>query len=222
VKGQPRGGAAYTGAAVPRHHYRPLGHRPLGLALLCAPLLWAAAWAAETPGVTVDPALARGPVDAAVTIVEFADFQCPSCKRAQSSLGQILKEFEGKVRLVHKDFPAPTHAGALPAAEAARCAAAQGAFWEYHDLLYLAVPDFARDDLVRYAGRLSLDRLAFTACLDGHQFRAEIEADVREGRALKLRGTPTFLVNGKPLEGNQPVEVLREAVRHALREARTK
>ena len=198
--------------AVPRHHYR----LPL-LAALFATVVWAGTAAAEPSSPSID--LARGPADALVTIVEFSDFQCPSCKRAQQALGQVMKEFEGKVRLVHKDFPVPAHKGALPAAEAARCAAAQGVFWEYHDLLYLAVPDFSREDLVRYAGRLSLDREAFATCLDTHQFRKEIEADVREGRALKLRGTPTFLVNGKPLVGAQPIEAFRAAIRDALREA---
>jgi protein-disulfide isomerase len=202
---------------VPSRHYRPLL-----LAALGAPLLWAAAWAAESPSLNTDPSLARGPADAVVTIVEFSDYQCPSCKRAQHALGQAMKEFEGKVRLVHKDFPVPTHKGALPAALAARCAAAQGVFWEYHDLLYLAVPDFSREDLVRYAGRLSLDRESFTTCLDTRQFRKEVEADMIEGRALKLRGTPTFLVNGKPLVGAQPIEALREAIREALREAGNK
>ena len=214
MKNRPRACPAYTESAVPSHHYRPLL-----LAALVAPLLWAAAWAAESPSLNIDSALARGPVDAVVTIVEFSDYQCPSCKRAQQALGQVLKEFEGKVRLVHKDFPVPAHKGALPAALAARCAAAQGVFWEYHDLLYLAVPDFSRDDLVRYAGRLSLDRESFTTCLDTRQFRKEVEADMSEGRALKLRGTPTFLVNGRPLVGAQPVEALREAIRDALRDA---
>jgi protein-disulfide isomerase len=185
-------------------------------------LLWSAAGANESSSLNVDPALSRGPADALVTIVEFSDFQCPSCKRAQQALGQIMKEFEGQIRLVHRDYPVPSHQGALPAAEAARCAAAQGVFWEYHDLLYLAVPDFSRDDLVRYAGRLSLDREAFATCLDTHQFRKEIEADVREGRALKLPGTPSFLVNGKPLIGAQPIEAFREAIRDALRDARSK
>jgi protein-disulfide isomerase len=192
---------------------------PPWLVASCALLLATMGEAADSPALSIDAALARGPADAPVTIVEFSDFQCPSCKRAQAVLGQILKEFDGKIRLVHKDFPVPTHKGALPAAEAARCAAAQGAFWEYHDLLYLAVPDFSRDDLVGYAGRLSLDREAFATCLDSHQFRKDIEADVREGRALKLPGTPTFLVNGKPLVGAQPIEAFREAIRKALREA---
>lgn len=217
MKSWPPAEPAYTGDVVSRHYYRPLL-----LATLCAPLFWIAAWAAESPTVRIDPAVARGPADAAVTIMEFSDFQCPSCKRAQQALSQVMKEFEGKIRLVHKDFPVPTHKGALPAALAARCAAAQGVFWEYHDLLYLAVPDFSRDDLVRYAGRLSLDREAFTTCLDTRQFREQVEADVREGRALNLRGTPTFLVNGKPLVGAQPIEAFREAIRDALRETRAK
>ena len=134
----------------------------------------------------------------------------------------MLQEFKGKVRVVHKDFPLPSHKGALPAAEAARCAAAQGVFWEYHDLLYLAVPDFSREDLVRYAGRLSLDRDAFAACIDTRQFRKQVEADVAEARAIGIRGTPTFLVNGTVLVGAQPIEAFREAVREALRDANVK
>lgn len=199
---------------MPRHYYR----LPL-LAILGATLLWSTAGATESSTPTVNPTMARGPVDAPVTIVEFSDFQCPACKRAQQALRQIMSEYDGKIRLVHKDFPVPSHKDAVPAAEAARCAAAKGVFWEYHDLLYLAAPDLSRDDLVRYAGRLGLDREAFTACLDARQFRSEIEADVREGRALRVPGTPTFLVNGRPLVGAQPIEAFREAVRDALREA---
>jgi len=134
----------------------------------------------------------------------------------------VLQEFRGKVRVVHKDFPLPSHAGALPAAEAARCAGAQGVFWEYHDLLYLSVPDFSRDDLISYAGRLNLDRNAFTTCIDAGQFRKQVEADVAEGRAIGLNGTPTFLVNGTLLVGAQPIEAFREAVREALKEAGAK
>jgi protein-disulfide isomerase len=133
-------------------------------------------------------------------------------------LGQVLQEFKGKVRVVHKDFPLPSHAGALPAAEAARCAGSQGVFWEYHDLLYLSVPDFSRDDLIRYAGRLNLDRAAFTTCIDTGRLRKDVAADVAEGRAIGLRGTPTFLVNGTLLVGAQPIEAFREAIREALKE----
>ena len=137
-------------------------------------------------------------------------------------LGQLLQEFRGKVRVVHKDFPLPSHSGAVPAAEAARCAAAQGIFWEYHDLLYLAVPAFSRDDLVGYARRLAIDRDAFAACVDGRRFRKQVEADVAEGRALGVRGTPTFVINGTLVVGAQPIEAFREAVRDALKDAGAK
>jgi protein-disulfide isomerase len=137
-------------------------------------------------------------------------------------LGQVLQEFSGKVRVVHKDFPLPSHEGAVPAAEAARCAAAQGVFWEYHDLLYLSVPDFSRADLVRYAGRLGIDTDPFAGCIDSHRFRKQVEADFAEGRAIGVRATPTFLVNGAVLVGAQPIEVFREAVRDALKEAGVK
>jgi len=137
-------------------------------------------------------------------------------------LGQVLQEFKGKVRVVHRDFPMSFHTGALPAAEAARCAGSQGVFWEYHDLLYLGVPDFSRDDLIRYASRLSLDRGAFTTCIDTRRFRKNVEADVAEARAMGLRGTPTFLVNGTLLVGAQPIEAFREAIREALKQAGAK
>jgi protein-disulfide isomerase len=137
-------------------------------------------------------------------------------------LGQVQQEFRGKVRVVHKDFPLPSHAGAVPAAEAARCAAAQGVFWEYHDLLYVAVPDFSRDDLVRYAGRLGIDRKAFATCVDTRQFRKQVENDVAEGRALGVRGTPTFVINGTLVVGAQPIDAFREAVRDALKDAGVK
>jgi protein-disulfide isomerase len=137
-------------------------------------------------------------------------------------LGQVLQEFKGKVRIVHKDFPLSSHTGALPAAEAARCAGEQGVFWEYHDLLYLSVPDFSRDDLVRYAGRLGIKTKAFVTCLDGHQFRKQVDADKLEAKAIGVSGTPTFLINGTLLVGAQPIEAFREAIREALKKAGAK
>jgi len=133
-------------------------------------------------------------------------------------LGQVLAEFAGRVRLVYKDFPLPSHAGARPAAEAARCAADQGQFWPYHDLLFLARPAFSREALIGYAERLRLDRAAFVACLDGGVHREAVSADVAQGRALGVTGTPTFFVNGKQLVGAQPLEAFREAVQQALDE----
>ena len=135
-------------------------------------------------------------------------------------LGQVLAEFPGAVRLVHKDFPLGFHAGAEPAARAARCAGEHGRYWEYHDLLYVAQPAFARADLLTYASRLGVAGEAFAACLDSARFRDAVRTDADEGRAAGVSGTPTFFVNGRRLVGAQPLEVFRDAVLDALEDAR--
>ena len=131
-------------------------------------------------------------------------------------LGRILAEFPGKVRLVYKDFPLPSHSGALPAAEAARCAGEHGRFWEYHDLLFVAQPAFSKSDLLSYAARLGLPAESFAACLDSGRYRAAVKADAAEGQAEGVRATPTFFVNGRRIVGAQPIEAFREAVNGAL------
>ena len=134
----------------------------------------------------------------------------------------MLAEFPGKVRLVFKDFPLPFHPGAEPAAVAARCAAEHGRYWEYHDLLFVAQPAFARSDLILYAHRLGLPPDAFAACLDAGRYRAAVRKDAQEGRAAGVTGTPTFFVNGLRLVGIQSIETFRDAVRDALEDAQGK
>ena len=121
------------------------------------------------------------------------------------------------MRLVYKDFPLPAHALAMSAHEAARCAGEQGRYWAYHDVLFERQPRFERDELVAYAIDLNLDRARFERCVDDHRFRPAVEADFAEGRELGVRGTPTFLINGKPLVGAHPIENFREAIDAALR-----
>ena len=132
----------------------------------------------------------------------------------------MLKEYDGRVRLIFKDFPLPSHARAIPAAEAARCAGDQGRYWPYHDVLFERQPNFERDELVGYAVNLNLDRPRFERCLDDHTFRAAVEADYAEGRGLGVRSTPTFLINGKPLVGAHPVASFRAAIDAALQAPR--
>ena len=133
-----------------------------------------------------------------------------------------MAEFPGKVRLVYKDFPLSFHAGAEPAAMAARCAAERGQFWTYHDLLFTGPPAFSRADLLTYAARLDLREDAFAACLDSGRFRDAVRADMQEGRSHGVTGTPTFFVNGRRLVGAQPLAAFREAVADALAEVRGK
>ena len=130
----------------------------------------------------------------------------------------MLADFPGKVRLVYKDFPLSFHRDAEAAARAARCAGEGGRYWEYHDLLFVAQPAFTRADLITYAARLGLPQDVFAACLDGGRFRDAVKADMQEGRAAGVSGTPTFIINGRRLVGSQPLEAFREAVEDALRE----
>jgi protein-disulfide isomerase len=128
----------------------------------------------------------------------------------------VLKEYAGRVRLVYKDFPLPSHEFAIPAAEAARCAGVQDQYWPYHDRLFANQPRFRRDDFLAYTEGLGIDRARFSRCLDEHAQRAAVEASFAEGRALGVSSTPTFFINGRPLVGAQPVEAFREAIDAAL------
>jgi protein-disulfide isomerase len=175
--------------------------------------------AQEAPRFNADPAMTRGPAAAPVTIFEWSDYQCPYCKRAQEVLARLQAEFPETVKIAFKDFPLRSHDRALAAALAARCAGAQGRYWEYHDLLFVAQPDFSRDELLGYARRLGLDAPPFTECLDSARFQDAVLADQREGRDAGVRATPTFFINGRKIEGALPIEAFREAIEQALRDA---
>jgi len=129
----------------------------------------------------------------------------------------LLQEYDGRVRLVFKDMPLPFHDLAKPAHEAARCAGAVGRYWAYHDRLFAEQPAFEREDLVRYADELGLDRTAFVRCLDERRFRAAVEADMAQAQALGINGTPTFIVNGQKLVGAHPLETFRTIIDDALK-----
>ena len=129
-----------------------------------------------------------------------------------------MREFDGRVRIVFKDFPLPSHDLAQPAHEAARCAGALGKYWAYHDRLFAEQPDFERAELIAYAVDLGLPRESFTRCLDERRFAKAVQADIAEGRAFGVRGTPTFIINGRALVGAQPAEAFRAAIHDALRQ----
>jgi len=115
-------------------------------------------------------------------------------------------------------LPLSSHRQARPAAEAARCAAAEGRYWAYHDRLFAEQPRFAEDRLIAYAVDLGLDRDAFARCLAERRFARDVEADVRQARALGVRGTPTFIINGRVLVGAHPVETFRTIIEEFLRD----
>ncbi len=163
--------------------------------------------------VSGDRGFARGPKDAPVTIVEFSDFQCPFCKNATATIKQVLDKYPGKVRLVFRDYPLVSiHPLAPKAHEAGRCAAEQGKFWEYHDVLFERSPRLSLQELKQYAQDLKLDGAAFDQCLDSGKFAAEVDKDTQEGMSLGLTGTPSFFINGRQLVGAQPLTAFQKII----------
>ena len=132
----------------------------------------------------------------------------------------MLKEYASRVRLIFKDLPLASHEFARSAHEAARCAGALGRYWPYHDKLFANQPKFERADLVRYAVEVGLPGDRFTACLDDRRFAPQVEADVDQARALGIRGTPTFVINGRLVAGALPAEDFRTLIDEALKDKR--
>ncbi len=162
----------------------------------------------EVPRIEVAAAgPAQGPEDAPITIVEFSDYQCPFCRRAEPVIEEVLKRYEGKVRFVYRQFPLDRiHPQARGASEAALCAHDQGRFWDYHERLFVEGADLAPEALESHAEALELDLAAFRSCVQERRHQAQVEADVSEGRAAGVTGTPAFFVNGIVLKGAQPVD----------------
>ena len=156
--------------------------------------------------VLTNGAPSKGAEKAPVTIVKFEDFECPFCRTVQPTLTELLKKYNGKVRLVHKDLPLEIHPKAQLAAEAARCAGDQGKFWEYHDALYNNAPNLRPADLKAYAKRLGLDLPSFEQCLASGKHRRAVQKDLADGAKLGLTGTPSFFINGREISGAQPLE----------------
>lgn len=157
----------------------------------------------------------RGAANPGVTLLEFADFECPYCQQIQPVLQRIEKEFEGKIALAFKDFPLPMHPNAPKAAEAAHCAAAQGKYWEYHDILF-DKKQLAPEFLKAFARELKLDTAKFDACLDSGEMKVIVNAHAAEAQSLVLQGTPTILINGRLISGDLSYERLRAAILEEL------
>ena len=159
-----------------------------------------------------------GPEDAPVTIVEFSDFECPFCRQAANYLNDVKAQYGDKLRLVFKDFPLdsacnphierPTHALACKAAVLARCAGAEGRFWEAHDAIF-ALPQLTDESLQALSSTLELG-----ACDREEGILARIQADIEEGRKLGVTATPTLFVNGR--EALNREEGIRTIVDHIL------
>src|SRR5688572_3400679 len=150
----------------------------------------------------------RGPAAAPVTIVEFADFECPLCGGFYPTLKLIEKNYADKVRLVYRQFPLTNmHPNAQKAAEASLCANEQGRFWEYYDALFSDQSRLSVPALKQTAQTLGLNSAAFNTCLDSGKHAATIQKDRDEARKIGVSGTPTVFINGRLLGGRSYAEV---------------
>jgi protein-disulfide isomerase len=165
----------------------------------------------------------KGTDNAKVVIVEYSDFQCPFCKRGKDMLPQILKDYNGKVKIAYKQLPLKNHNWAMPAAIASVCAYQQGndKFWALHDKLFDSQKDItlenSKEKFNQYAKEVGLDTKKFDACLNSKEAKAVVESQMKEATEVGVQSTPTFVVNGMIVPGANP-EGLKSAIEIQLSE----
>ncbi|MDT8437334.1 MAG: DsbA family protein [Gemmatimonadota bacterium] len=170
-----------------------------------------------------EPGAWRGEADAAVTVVEFSDFQCPFCRMLSGRMDSLIAAYPGRVRHVFRHLPLEAiHPQARAAAVAAECAEEQGRFWPYHDLLFAEAAEVKAGGY-DFAGRFETlpggDAAAFAACVAEGRPVERIEADMRAAAGLGIRGTPGILVNEMLVGGAVPLDSLRRLVEQGLARA---
>jgi protein-disulfide isomerase len=160
---------------------------------------------------------------AAVTLIEFSDFQCPFCARVMPTLKKVHEVYGDRVRIVWKDFPLTAiHPQAFRAAEAGQCAREQGKFWEYHDRLFANQQALEPEFLKKYAADAGLDAAKFSACMDTAKYGDKVQEQMGIGTRLGVGSTPTVFVNGRLVSGAQPYEVFAAVIDEELARAGTK
>lgn len=157
----------------------------------------------------------RGAAGVPVTLVEFADYECPYCQQIQPVLDKLEAEYKGKLAFAYKDFPLSIHPNAQKAAEATRCAEAQDKYWAFHDAL-VAKKQFEVPVLKQLARELKLDGQKFDKCLDSGEKTDAVKAHAAEAQGLGVQGTPTFFMNGRYVSGAISYETLRAMVEEEL------
>ena len=169
--------------------------------------------------ITIQGKPVRGPNDAKVTIVEFSDFQCPYCARAHQTMSdQVMKEYDGKVKLVYKNFPLGFHKWAEPAAIGGACAAQQdpAAFWTYYDFMFnnqqQVTPENVKEKAQEALKGTKVDMAKGNDCFDNKKTLDKVKADQAEGGAVGVTGTPAFIINGRKISGAQPFQNFKAVI----------
>jgi protein-disulfide isomerase len=162
----------------------------------------------------------QGPADAGVTLVEYGDYECPYCGAAYPIIKEVQARMGERLRFVFRNFPiATSHPHAGQAAEAAEAAAAQGKFWEMHDLLYENQKRLRDEDLRGYAEKLGLDLDRFDKDLTGHVHAARVHEDFMSGVRSGVNGTPTFYIDGIRYDDPYDVDTLLSALGQVVQRA---
>ncbi len=159
---------------------------------------------------------ARGPANAPVTIIEFADFQCPFSARFAPTLDQVCSKYGANVRLVFRQFPQLFHAFAAKAAEASLCAWDQGHFWEMHDAMFENQQSLSVNNLKAKAAELGLNADSFNYSLDSGKHAADVQRDFLAGQKAGVAGTPALFINGRFVSGDVPLEEITRIVDQEL------
>ncbi|MEL6183553.1 MAG: DsbA family protein [Myxococcota bacterium] len=154
----------------------------------------------------------KGPDDAKVTIVEFSDFQCPFCARATKPVDDIVAAYPDQVKVYFLHFPLSFHKQAMPAAVASVCAQKQGKFWEMHDKIFENQQKLGDEDLAGYAKAVGLDMKKFEKCKTDPATSALVQADMSQGTAAGVGGTPSFYINGKQHQGPPSVDTIKKLI----------
>jgi protein-disulfide isomerase len=160
----------------------------------------------------------QGSEHARITLLEYGDFECPSCKVAVQTPKLLLERFPNKIRFIFRHFPMEqAHPHALMAAEASEAAGTQGKFWAMHDLLFQNQAHLKDKDLHRYAGELGLDLASYSAELDDHIYLQKVREHAEGGRLSHIRATPTFFLDGVVQDISFGMQALHDAVAAAAR-----
>jgi protein-disulfide isomerase len=166
--------------------------------------------------VTADDDPFLGPVDAPVTIIQFAEYQCAYCGKVGPTLDKIMEEYPDKVKIVFRDFPLGFHSDAIPAAIAANCAGEQGKYWEMHKLLMGNQRALDESTLVAHADSLGLKMGQWSKCREDPAQAAEVQKDQEDGARFGVTGTPAFFVNGIMLSGALPYDQFQTLIDREL------
>ena len=159
-----------------------------------------------------------GPEDAPITIIQFAEYQCPYCGKAGESIDRVLEEYKGKVKMVYRDFPLSFHDRAIPAAVAANCAGEQGKYWEMHKLLMSNQSALSDSTLKAHAITLALDLEKWNTCRQDPEQAKEVQKDFQDGQKVGVNGTPAFFINGIMLSGAVPFPDFKEIIDRELQQ----